>query len=541
MIAFVMLDFDMRHGERKEGIMARKSLKSGAFLIFGWLCAASGAGQEKSISLTLNDCIAMAMRHNLGVAVEVLNPAAGAEAVALAKEKFMPVFAFSHERSSEHQAVFSWFDASDQVDQSYSISTAALRQALPTGGALSAEFSASKYDTTERALTINPSYRSSLRFEFKQPLLRDFGPQAARSEIIIARNSLDMMNKGLDKALQDTVYRVEEAYWNLVQGVEDLKIKQSSLRLAQDLLERNRKAAKAGTLASVNVLNAETQVAVREADILKAEAAVRNAEDELKLVINLPAENKEADVLRIAPREEIALAKTDVSLDEAMAIALQHRPDLEALRIGVRAGEFDVSLARNQSLPGLNFSGSLWSPGVSGTRLIYPPSDPFGDPIARIPGGRADSLKDVFGFKFVNVSLGVSLDVPVGNLLSRAAYARARVGLEQKSLEVKRLEQEIQTRVRIALRDVEMNFERIQTLKRASELARKQLEAEEEKLKAGYSTSYFVLQYQSELSLQRSQELAAMIEYRMALAGLSRELGTSLAERNIRVGETSGK
>jgi outer membrane protein TolC len=536
-----MLGFDMRLGVRKEAIMERRSLKAAVFLLFVWPWILTGAGQEKSITLTLDDCIVMAMRHNLGVAIEVLNPAAATQAVARAKEKFLPVFSFSHEQSSEHQAVYSWFDASGQVDQTYSVSTAGVRQALPTGGDLSVEFNTSKYDTNERALTINPSFRSSLKFDFKQPLLKDFGPQAARSEIIIARNSLDMMNKDLDKVLQDTVYRVEETYWNLVLCVEDLKIKQSSLRLAQDLLERNRKAAKAGTLASVNVLNAETQVAAREADVLKAEAAVRNAEDELKLVINLPAENKDADLLRILPGEEIAPAKKDVSLEEAMAVALQHRPDLQALRIGIRAGEFDVSLARNQTLPGLSLTASLWSPGVSGTRLVYPESDPFGDPIERIPGGRSGSLKDVFGFKFVNVSLGLSLEVPVGNFLSRAAVARARVGLEQKTLEAKKLEQEIMTKVKIALRDVGMNFERIQTLKRASALAQKQLEAEEEKLKAGYSTSYFVLQYQAELSLQRSQELAAMIEYRLALAGLSRELGTSLAERNIRIGETTGK
>ena len=291
----------------------------------------------------------------------------------------------------------------------------------------------------------------------------------------------------------------------------------------------------------MNVLNAEIQVASREADILKAEAEVQNAEDELKLVINLPAENKEADLLRDRSGRGNCRGDNGLPLEEAMAVALQNRPDLQALRIGVRSAEFDVSLARNQTLPGLNLTASLWSPGISGTRLVYPESDPFGDPIERIPGGRSDSLKDVFGFKFVNISIGLSLDMPLGNFLSRAAVARARVGLEQKTLEAKKLEQEIQTRVKIALRDVGMNFERIQTLKRASALAQKQLEAEEEKLKAGYSTSYFVLQYQSELSLQRSQELAAMVEYRLALAGLSRELGTSLAERNIRVGETSGK
>jgi outer membrane protein TolC len=195
----------------------------------------------------------------------------------------------------------------------------------------------------------------------------------------------------------------------------------------------------------------------------------------------------------------------------------------------------------NQTLPDLSLSASLWSPGVSGTRLIYPPSDPFGDPISQVPGGRSDSLKDVFGFKFRNVSFGLTLNIPLSNFLSRAAYAQAQVNLEQTSLELKNLEQVVLTEIKIALREAEMNQKRIQALKTARELALKQLEAEEEKLRAGYSTSYFVLQYQSELSLQQSQELAAMIEYRLSLAGLSRALGISLLENNIRIGENLKK
>jgi len=158
-----------------------------------------------------------------------------------------------------------------------------------------------------------------------------------------------------------------------------------------------------------------------------------------------------------------------------MAVALQNRPDLEALRIGIRTGEFNVSYARNQALPNLSFTASLWSPGVSGTRLIYPASDPFGDPIGRIPGGRSDSLKDVFGFKLKNVSFGFTLDIPVSDLASRAALAQAKVDLDQRALEFKNLEQEVLTKIKIALRETEMNFKRIHALKRARELAQKQL------------------------------------------------------------------
>jgi outer membrane protein TolC len=521
--------------------MIRRFFIAMMLLTFGLPGFVGAAGEEKTINLSLEDCIVMAMRNNLGVAIAVLNPEFGARGVSLAKEKFMPVFSFGYSRYDESQASYSWFNAEEEVDQVYSILSAEYRHLFATGGDLSVEFDTSKYDTNERAITINPSYRSQLKFNFRQPLLKDFGPKTARKEIIIAQHTLDIMRKDLEKTLQEIVYGVEEAFWNLVYASENLKIKEGSLKLAQDLLERNKKAVKAETMASVNVLNAQAQVASREADILKAEAEVKNAEDQLKLVINLAAENKEADVLQIIPQGTSPAEKKDMTLEEALAIALQNRPDLEALRIGIRTGEVNVGYARNQALPNLSFSASLWSPGVSGTSLIYPESDPFGDPIGRIPGGRFDSLKDAFGFKYTNFSFGFTLDIPLSGLKSRAAYAQAKINLAQSSLELEKLKQEVLTKIKIALRETGMNYLRIQALKTARELAQKQLAAEEEKLRAGYSTTYFVLQYQSELSLQQSQELEATIEYDLSLARLSRELGTSLVENKIRIDEMPKK
>jgi len=507
-----------------------------AALVF---CGSSGparaAGEETALRLSLTECIAMAIRNNLGVAIAVLEPESGESGVTLAKEEFLPVFSLGHAWSDERQPSYSWFDGAEEVDQVSGASFAQIRQRLSTGGDLSLEFNTSRYDTNERAITINPSYRSQLKFSFRQPLLRDFGAKRARQGIVIAQYGLDAMRKDMEKTLQDTVYGVEEAFWNLVFAAENLKIKETSLRLAQDLLDRNRKAVAAETIASVNILNAQVQVASREADILTAEAEVNNAEDELKLLTNISAERGDADLLRIVPVASASAEDKDITLDEAVAIALQNRPDLETLRIAVRSREVTVRHAKNQALPDLSLMGSLWSPGVSGTTLIYPDGDPFSDPISRIPGGRSGSLKDVFGFKYANGSLGFTLDIPLGDLTSRAAYAQAKIDLEQGSLELENQKQKVVTKIKIALRETTMNRRRIQALRTARELAEKQLAAEEEKLKAGYSTTYFVLQYQSELSAQQSQELEANIEYRLARARLNRELGTNLAENDVHI------
>jgi outer membrane protein TolC len=131
--------------------------------------------------------------------------------------------------------------------------------------------------------------------------------------------------------------------------------------------------------------------------------------------------------------------------------------------------------------------------------------------------------------------VGLTLDLPLNTVFSRAAYAQARVDLEQAHLRLKEQEQQIYTDLKIAVRAVETNFKRIQALKIARELAQRQLEAEEEKLKVGLSTNYFVLQYQRDLATARSQEIRAIIDYILSVAVLNRDMGVSLDEKNIQI------
>ncbi|MGB3861263.1 MAG: TolC family protein, partial [Candidatus Aminicenantaceae bacterium] len=156
-------------------------------------------------------------------------------------------------------------------------------------------------------------------------------------------------------------------------------------------------------------------------------------------------------------------------------------------------------------------------------------------PIGSIPGGRSEAFQDVFGFEYKNWQVGVTLDFPLNTVVSRAAYAQARVDLQQAQLRLKEQEQQIYTDLKIAVRTVETNFKRIQALKIARELAQRQLEAEEEKLKVGLSTNYFVLQYQRDLATARSQEIRAIIDYILSVAVLNRDMGVSLDEKNIQI------
>jgi outer membrane protein TolC len=491
---------------------------------------------EQTLQLSLEDCVVKAMKNNLGVAIEVLTPEIRDLSVRAANEKFLPSLSLNYYTTDQQTASYSFLEAADvltTVQNQYSID---ITQQIPFGGNFNLSLSNNKYDTNRTGTTINPSYRSTLRLDFTQPLLKNFGYKISRREIIIAQNNLNISEKDLQRILQDTIYSVEEAYWNLLASIEALKVSQQSLQLARDFLERQKRAVEIGTEAPIEILTAQSEVASREADILAAEALVKNNEDRLKLIINLVAEEADAEILTIVPEEMPAFEKKEISLDEAFATALQNRPDLESTRIGIKNSELNLSFAKNQQLPTLNLNASYWSPGVSGTEIIYgnrTQENPFGVPVGENPGGISEAFKDVFGFRYKNWSVRFTLDVPLNTVISRANLAQAKVDLEQAMLRLEKQKQDVYLEIKQAVRAVETNYKRVQAYKVARELQQQKLQAEEEKFKVGLTTPYLVLQYQRDLTNSQNQELRAIVDYNLSLANLDRALGISLKEKNV--------
>ncbi len=506
----------------------------GIFISVFFFAAVSQGQQEKTISLSLEECILKAMENNLGLAVEVLSPELADISISLAKEKFMPSLSLSYGIDSNISPSYSFLDAAKEVTTDRTDYSAQINQLLPTGGNLSINLTGYATESNRSFQTINPRYGGTLRFNFTQPILKNFGLNINRREILIAHNNSDISETQYKRALQDTIYNVEEAYWNLVNSTENLTVIKQSLKLAQDLLEKNRRAVEVGTLAPIEILTAQEQVATREAEILEAEALVKNNEDALKTIINLAADEEDAEILRIIPTDKPSYVKKDMTLDQALAVALQNRPDLQVSRIDLKNKELNLSYAKNQLLPELSLQASYWSPGISGDQIIYQGGNPLtGVIVDTIPGGASNALKDALSFKFNNWTVGLTFSIPFSTLLSRAAYAQAKVNLEQATLQIKNQEQQAFLEIKNALRGVETNFKRIQARKVARELAAKKLEAEEEKLKVGLTTNYFVLQYQRDLANAQSLELKAIIDYNLSLARLNRALGISLEEKNI--------
>jgi outer membrane protein TolC len=511
--------------------MFKKTLTS--FCTLGMLAAVTCAAELPGKSLSLQDCILIALRNNLGVRFAVLSPELAETNLAWAKEKFLPRLSFGMNRQNNSSASYSWIEATEKVKSKYNDFSAGLSQAIPTGGSVSVSLSSYKSESNLKFQTINPRYGSTLSFGFSQPLLRNFGPKMSRRDIIISQNNRDISEGQLRAVLLDTVYNVEQAYWNLIYAIENLEVKKQSLELAKDLLSKNRREVEVGMEAPIEILSAEAEVATREADILQAEVAVANSEDLLKTVINIEAEER-SGATQIVPSDAPTQEPRRVSLDEALKVAVANRPDLEITRIGLKNKEISLAYAKNQVLPDLNLYASYWSPGISGTQILYLNNDPLtGTVIGTVPGGASAALKNALGLKYDNWAVGVQLSIPVSSLLTRSQYEASKISYQQSLVDLANLEQRIFLDIRTAVRAVETGYKRVLAYRAARELADSKLSAEEKKLKVGLTTNYVVLQYQRDLADSRTAELRALIEYNLALAYLDKALGTSLQSRNI--------
>jgi len=492
---------------------------------------------QKAVMLSLEDCIVRALKHNLNVAIEVFNPRLADISLSLAQEKYLPQLIFSINKRNTESASYSWLDAADQVETQYQFYTTELTQYVPTGAYFTISLENNKNITNRRFQTINPRYGSTLTFDFVQPLLRNFGFRASNREIIIARNNRDISETRFKSVLLQTIYDVEAAYWNLVYSIENLKAREQSLELARDLLQRNRRSVEIGRLAPIDIQSAVAEVATREADILEAEALVKNNEDLLKTIINLGAGISE-DEISMTPIDKPVIEEKSLTLEQALELAREHRPDLQEIKIDIKNNNIELRYAKNQLLPDLNLQASYWSPGISGTQILYQDDNPTtGNVIGSVPGGSSNALKDAFNLKYQNWTVGLSLDIPINTVFARNQLARAKVNLDQSKLRLQEMEQQLLLEIKTANRAVETNLKRVKAYRIARELTEKKLETEEEKLRLGNSTNYDVFLFQRDLSDAQSNELRAIIDYNLSLAYRERVLGVSMQEKNIKISE----
>ena len=490
------------------------------------------ANAQEPVLISLARAIEMALENNLDIVVSRLDTQFQAEGVASARGVYQPVLSASFNNRDSRSPAQTQLEGAQTLSSTRANYDFTWQQELSTGGRYNVVWQNVRSTTNSAFAGFNPLYDAAVSGQISQPLLQNFRYDPNKQRLIAAQNGERISRSQFEIQVMDAVRDVEFAYWDLVFAIRDLEVAQKSVELAQDLLRNNRIQVEVGTMAPIDVLEAEAEVAVREEAVILAEEAIYLNEDSLKRFINDP-ESGDFWGSDYVPQDEPTVEPYEIDLEDAVRVALERRPVLEQSRVELETRDYDVRFTKNQMQPQVDVVGSVALNGIGGRQLVR--EDFAGQPSVIIPGGYGDAMDQLFGGDFRDWSLGLEASYPLGNSQAAASHAQAQVAERQQQARIDSAELGVAQEVRQTARFVQTNRKRIDATRVARELADRRLDAEQKKFEVGMSTSFFIVQAQRDLAQARANELRALIDYIKAIAAFERARGTILDRANVGV------
>jgi outer membrane protein TolC len=413
---------------------------------------------------------------------------------------------------------------------------AGLAQSLRWGGG-SYNLALNNTRTTSTAQTslYNPSFTPLWTAQFVQPLLRNFTTDGNRQQLQITRLNRDISDVQLKATITNTVSNVRNAYWDYVFAVQSVDVAKQSLDLANKQVEDNQTRVQVGTMAPIDVVQAQAQAASALQNLVVAQANMRTSELALKRLIVNGTEDPNWNAT-IDPVDRPDFRPEAIDLDAAIRRALSQRTDLAIAQKDVQANDVTLKYLSDQTKPQADLQANYGLSGIGGTQLIRANSGvgTTSNPVTgTIPGSYFDSLSSLFGANYPRWTVQLNFSYPLGLSTQQASVARARVQLNQVQAQLKQIELQVATELTNQAITIRSNAERVQAAQSARELAQKQLDAENSKFAVGMSTNYFVITAQNQLATAQNNELQAILNYRKSLVDFDRLQQTTLQSQNI--------
>ncbi len=480
---------------------------------------------ERRETISLPDAAVRALQSNLDISISRQTKESRIFDITVEQAKFDPTLSvngqYSRQVSPLNRPVFGGTGGTlsdiQTFDQRNSSVTVDATQNLITGGNVDLNYSPARTNVNQNVATgflFNPAYTGGLALTLTQPLLRNAGIDVSKTFIKVAQNNADVEQHVFRDRVLTVLATVEQTYWELVFANDNLKVAQAALKAAEELLATNRAKTKAGVMSIVDVLQAEAAVASRVEQVLVVEKSIRDQEDQLRRLLNPGEEDLRQDV-RLTPTDAPVVVLEPLSLQEAIDTAIEQRPEIVQAKKNLESGELNKQFARNQLLPTLSLQGTV---GMAGLGKDY-----------------GDSVSKNLGGDFYNYGAGLVLSYPLGNRSAVSTYNKRQLEFKNAEASLMSVRQQIIVGVREAVRRVQTDFKRIETTRSARIMAEKQLQAEQERLKVGLSTTRFVLDFQRDLATAQGNELRATVDYNKSLSNLARHKATTLDRYNLQL------
>lgn len=471
--------------------------------------------------LTLDEAVQRAIERNLDIAVERLTPRTFDHSISAILARYRPTVTSGFSNGNRVSLPNSQLTGvTDKLETGTVNWNGGLSQSvLWGGGSFAVNFNNQRQDSSNAFTTRNPSFTSTFQATYTQPLLRNFKIDPTRAQLEQTHISQDISELNLQGTIATTVASVRNAYWDLLYTVRAVQVAEQSLALASKLVSDNRQRVEIGTMAPIDVVQAQAEEAMRRQTLVQAQSNRRTAELVLKRLIVNGTEDEIWDVT-LNPVDVPTVMQEEVDLEGVVRNALDRRVDLAQARKQLDSNDISLVSLRNQTLPALDLTTSYSLAGLGGTE--FQRSGLGGSVTTAIPGGYLQALQNIGNFDAPTWNVQLNLSVPLGTSAADASLARARLLLQQTQAQIRQLELQVATEVTNIALQLRSNRERVEASAVARELAQQRLDAEQSKFEVGLSTNFQVVQAQRDLADAQNTALRALLDYTKSLVDLER-------------------
>jgi outer membrane protein TolC len=545
--------------------------------------------QNGKLMLSLEDAISLALENNLNIVVQKYTPWIAESQILKAKAGGIPEFANTQQivlgtsPSVSFDPIVSgtvgWQRSTIPVNNPLTtgVGTTSTIPSLTTNGYqynfgysqgfhTGTNFTAT-LDTTRAASNtpenlFNPYVNPILTATLTQPLLNGFGILVNTRYILEAKNSLKVADSQLAQQVMATVQQTSNDYWELVYDRENVKVEEAAVGVSTKLYEDNKKQLQIGTMAPLDVLTAESQVATDQQNLIVAQTTRLQQQTVLLNDITKNLMAPELDGIEIVPTTTISTPEVveNLPLADAVKEAWQKRPEIYQADLNLKNAGIEAKATKNALLPTLDLYAQYSAQGLSGNSLVSSsttptsiepiPSEPIVDsmtglqignevvgfpvlPMAVKTSGLGNALSSLFSNAYPTYAAGVTFSIPIRNRSAQADNARALLNERVQQTQYRQTQNTIVLNVRNAMIALQQDRAQVAAAEKARTLAQQTLDAEQKKYQLGSSTSYNVVLRSRDLTAAEGTELRAKVNLEEALVNFNQAMGRTLEVNRI--------
>jgi outer membrane protein len=507
----------------------------GAFTLAAVLSAFGEAPPAVQRVITLEDCIQMALQHNLDIRIQRYNPEISRLGLRSLYGAYDPTLSLSFTEGQSqslpgYNPLYGQYPGASTDNQRFD---AAVAGGLPWGtsyrlgaGLNNNQFTANRVVATPVTNLVSGVVTTNLSVEtvstsvvggdmgalqLRQPLMRDFWIDSARYQIALGKNTLKTSELGVRNQIETTLTTVEVAYYTLLFTFDEVKVQEKAVELAEKLLAENKKRVEVGAMAPLDEKQAEAQLASGKSDLLTAQRNLAVAQNTLKAL--LTDDYSAWHNTELQPASKLVAVPVSLDVRESWTRALAQRPDVLQARLNLDRLGLALTYQKNQIYPAFDVVGRV---GYTSSSTDY-----------------ESALRQWNSQDAPFSSVGVEFSMPLWNQGARNNYKNTKVQREQEELRIKQLEQGVMVAIDNAITLVRTSLEKVNATREARVYSQAALDAEVKKLANGKSTSFEVLRLQRDLTGSMSAEIQALTGYNIALAQLALAEGSTLERHHL--------